>query len=276
MLFDAEWRIDRLPPSRQELAAAQQQKNTRPTKDKHAGANWKLPWKLLAKRPATFKAAGGKFGGSSSRSRSKAGEQRRVLGVPLASLAVATAVGLPLLIQHVIRRWDVCENLRGRALLHLYTKLKWCTGMQRPVQRLQPVNSHRSDVGLRLTSQGIVRQAAAAGCNATGPQRRSDQLAAHGASESCDAGQICERCLVRHFSCDVVLFPACSMLSLLGTCVAPRKGRYLHCMCGRLGDDSLVICSRTNHASSRTGWGACGAGQQRLGGDADRPHGTDD
>lgn len=79
----------------------QQHKDTMHSDNKHADSNW--PWKLASKRPATSKAAGGKIG-SSSRMRSKADGQRHVLGLPLASLAVACAVGLPLLILHVIRR----------------------------------------------------------------------------------------------------------------------------------------------------------------------------
>ena len=103
MPYDAEWRIDWLPPPRQEPAAVQQHKNARHSDGKHAGANWTLPWKLMSKHPAASKAAGGKFGGS-SKLRSTAGKQRRVLGVPLASLAVASAVAVPLLILHVIKR----------------------------------------------------------------------------------------------------------------------------------------------------------------------------
>jgi hypothetical protein len=102
-------------PPLPEPAAVQQQENALHSDDEHANTTCGVehspdsPATPMPRRPATAKPAGGMFS-SSSRKRSRAGGQRRVLGMPLAPVAVAGALGLPLLLLHVIRRCAAREH----------------------------------------------------------------------------------------------------------------------------------------------------------------------
>ena len=96
----------KVPPPPQELAAVQQQENNLHSDEDHAGTmhgaqrGRDSPTIRAPRRPATAKAPTGGKAGSRSGKRS----QRRALGMPLAPVVVATAVGLPLVVLHFLRR----------------------------------------------------------------------------------------------------------------------------------------------------------------------------
>ena len=110
----------KVPPSPQEPAAVQQQENGLHSDEEHAGTTCDVehdPDSLatrMPRRPPTAKApAGGKLSGRSGK-RIRAGSQRRVLGMPLAPVAVACAVGVPLVILHILRRCGACQRSSPR------------------------------------------------------------------------------------------------------------------------------------------------------------------